>query len=152
MRSVRSPAGSSLAELDFIWQVSGDNGMTGLFPWKHICHFYGARPKCCRGIATENCRTGGKINHTNDDSKRELRQNVKITPASLVSLCFPWNWNLAGCNRVFFGWFSSDIIFQIIWCGCWKGRKADRRGDASAVESCEDVAVAVWLWIREEDQ
>lgn len=91
MRSVRSPAGSSLAELDFIWQASGDNGMTCLFPWEHICHFCGARPKCWRGITNEDCRTGGKINHTNDDSKHELRQNAKVAIAPLVSLCFLWN-------------------------------------------------------------
>lgn len=52
----------------------------------------------------------------------------------------------------FLGWLSADIIFQIIWCGCWKGSKANRRGNANAVESCEDIAVAAWLWIREEDQ
>ena len=52
----------------------------------------------------------------------------------------------------FLGWLSADVIFQIIWCGCWKGSKANRRGNANAVESCEDIAVAVWLWIREEDQ
>lgn len=84
MRSVRSPAGSSLAELDFILQASGDNGMTGLFPWEHICHFSGAWPKCWKGITNEDCSTGGKINHTNDDSKRELRQNAKTTSAPLV--------------------------------------------------------------------
>lgn len=104
VRSVGSPAGSSLGELDSIWQVSGDNSMTGLFPWEHICHWCGARPKSWRGITNEDCRTGGKINHTNDNSKRELQQNVKITSARLVSLPRfpPWNGNLAGGGSVFF--------------------------------------------------
>lgn len=59
--------------------------MTGLFPWEHICHLCGAWPKCWRGITNEDCRTGGKINHTNDDSKCEPEQNAKITSAPLVS-------------------------------------------------------------------
>lgn len=62
--------------------------MTGLFPWEHICHLCGARPKCWRGITNKDYKTGGKINHTNDDSKRALRQNVKMASSPLVFL-FP---------------------------------------------------------------
>lgn len=86
-----------------LWQrwISSDrpaSGMTGLFPWKHICHLCGAWPKCWRGITNEDCRTGGKINHTNDDSKRELRLYF------FSYIQFPWNWNLMAASQ--FSWLT----------------------------------------------
>lgn len=77
-RSVSSPAGSTLAEVDFIWQALGDNGMAGLFLWEHICHLCGEQTCYWRGMTNEGCRTRGQINHANDDSEHELWQNVKM--------------------------------------------------------------------------
>lgn len=126
VRSVRSPAGSSLAEVDIVWQPS--HGMTGLFPWEHICRLCGVRPKCWRGITNKDYTTGGKINHTNDDSKRELWQNAKIPSPPLVSPRFPWNWHLTGRSRDFLaGLCRHDIPDNLMWMLELKKKRSQER-------------------------
>lgn len=74
-------------EVDFIWQTN--SGMTGLFPWEHICLLCGAQPKCWRGVANDDGCTGGKMNHIHDDSNLDLQQNSKIFFPLWVSFKIP---------------------------------------------------------------
>lgn len=67
-------------------------------------------------------------------SRDRMRKSVPLP------VFFSWNWNLACCNGVFSGWLSSDVILQIIRCGCWTWNKADRMGRCK----CQVVRILRW--------
>lgn len=85
--------------------------MTGLFPWEHICHFSGARPKAQRGITNEVVLLEGKL-ITNDDSNNGLGQNLKVDSAPAVLRFSPFKLKTGREQQGFLLFLSSSGSLQ----------------------------------------
>lgn len=113
-------------EVDFIWRTN--SGMTGLFPWEHICLLCGVQPKCWRGV-------------TNDvlGAKWITLMTIQTWTGSRIPksfllfefpLRFPSNGNLTASSGTSY-MAAAGIIFQIIWWSPRKWNEAGRGGNAN---------------------
>lgn len=107
--------------------------MTGLFPWEHICHFSGARPKARRGITNEVVLLEGKL-ITNDNSNNGLGQNLKVDSSPAVLRFSPFKLKTGREQQGFLFLLLFFFLLKWLFAGgiIQKRNTAGRRGDASS--------------------